>query len=93
LNFKSFPRVELVTRGKYKSLFQVSFKFGDSKKIFYQIIFKFKHRSFSEFSLKIHFYPEEVPMEKVLPLFKPFKPIFYFKFVEFRKVLFGSVKV
>jgi hypothetical protein len=29
-------------------------------------------------------------MEKVVPIFKPFKPIFYFNFFDIRKVLFGS---
>jgi hypothetical protein len=48
---------------------------------------------FSEFSFKIHFESEGVPMAKVLPLFKPFKPIFYFDFFEQGKVLFKSVKV
>jgi hypothetical protein len=33
----SFPRVELVTKCKYKSLVKVLFKFEDSKKKFYQI--------------------------------------------------------
>jgi hypothetical protein len=32
-------------------------------------------------------------MEKVVPLFKPFKTIFYSQFSENGKVLFGSVKV
>jgi hypothetical protein len=31
-------------------------------------------------------------MEKILPLFKPLKTIFYFKFFEQRKVLFESSK-
>jgi hypothetical protein len=41
---------------------------------------KFKLRSFSEFYFKIHFESEEVPREKVVPLFKPFKTIFCSKF-------------
>jgi hypothetical protein len=32
-------------------------------------------------------------MEKVVPLFKPFKIIFYFKFVEVEKVIFVLIKV
>jgi hypothetical protein len=32
-------------------------------------------------------------MEKVVPLFKAFKTIFYFKFFEVGKVLFRLVKV
>jgi hypothetical protein len=32
-------------------------------------------------------------MEKVVPLFKPFTTIFYFKFFEHQKVLFLSVNV
>jgi hypothetical protein len=32
-------------------------------------------------------------MEKVIPLFKQFKTIFYFKFFELRNVLFESVKI
>jgi hypothetical protein len=32
-------------------------------------------------------------MEKVSPLFQTFKVIFYFKFLELGKVLFGLVKV
>jgi hypothetical protein len=32
-------------------------------------------------------------MKKVAPFFNSFSTIFYFKFVELRKVLFGMVKV
>jgi hypothetical protein len=32
-------------------------------------------------------------MEKVVPLFKSFITVFYFKFFELRKVLFRSVKL
>jgi hypothetical protein len=32
-------------------------------------------------------------MEKVVPFFKPFTTIFYFKFFELGKIVFGSVKV
>jgi hypothetical protein len=45
------------------------------------------------FSLKIYFESEDVAMEKVLPLFKLFKSIFYFKISEPGKVFFGSVKI
>jgi hypothetical protein len=60
---------------------------------FYQILFKFKHRSFSEFQFKIHFESKDVPMVKVVLIFKTFKTIFHFKFSDQDKVLFGSVKV
>jgi hypothetical protein len=53
-----------------------------------QIRFKFKTRNFSEFSFKIHFEPEEVPMEKLVPLFKLFNYIFYLKFFEQEKSIF-----
>jgi hypothetical protein len=78
----------LVTRCKHKSLAQVSSKFEDSKKKSDQILSKFKPRSFSEFSFKIHLEFEEVPIQKVVPLFKLFKAIFYFKNFEPGKVLF-----
>jgi hypothetical protein len=52
-----------------------------------------KPRSFPDFSFEIHFESEEVPMEKVVPFYKPFIIIFYFKFVELGKVLFGPAKV
>jgi hypothetical protein len=35
-----------------------------------------------EFSFKIHFESEDVPMKKVVSLIKSFKPIFYFIFSE-----------
>jgi hypothetical protein len=53
----------------------------------------FKPRSFSEFSFKIHIESEEVPMDKVVPLFKPFKNIFYFKKIELGRMMFGSNEV
>jgi hypothetical protein len=68
-------------------------KNSSPKKKFYQILVKFKPRSFSEFSLKIDFEFIEAYMEKVVPIVKPFKTIFYSKFFEPGKVLFGSVKV
>jgi hypothetical protein len=48
---------------------------------------------FYEFSFEIHYESEEVPTEKDVPLFKSFTTIFYFKFFESGKILFGSVKV
>jgi hypothetical protein len=33
-----------------------------------------------------------MPVEKVVPLFKPFTTIFYFKIFELRKIKFGSIK-
>jgi hypothetical protein len=45
------------------------------------------------FSIKIHFISKEVPMEKIVPLFKTFKIIFYLNFSEQGKVLFWSVKI
>jgi hypothetical protein len=57
---------------------------------------KFYPNSNLEISLNfhtIHLESEEVPMEKVVPLFKPFKTIFHFKFFEQVKVLFRSAKV
>jgi hypothetical protein len=70
-----------------------SIHIGSPKKNFDQTLFKLKPRSFSRFSFKIHFEFESLSMEKVVPLFKPFKTIFYSQFSENGKVLFGSVKV
>jgi hypothetical protein len=53
----------------------------------------FKPRSFSEFSLKIHFESEEVSMDTIGPLIKTFKNVFYFKKKYLGKVLFGSKEV
>jgi hypothetical protein len=53
----------------------------------------FTPRSFSEFSFKIHFEYEEVYLEKVVSLLTTFKTIFYFKFLNLGKVLFGSKEV
>jgi hypothetical protein len=52
-----------------------------------------KPRKFSEFSFEIHSEYGEVPMKKVVPLFKSFTTIFYFKIFGCGKVLFGWVKV
>jgi hypothetical protein len=60
---------------------------------FPEILIKLKSESFSYFSFKIHFESKEVSMEKVVPLFNPFKTIFYFNFYEQGKVLFESIKV
>jgi hypothetical protein len=54
---------------------------------------EFKPRNFSEFSCKMPSKSEEVFMEKVLYLFKIFKTVFCFKFLELRNVPFESVKV
>jgi hypothetical protein len=43
--------------------------------------------------LKIQFESEEVYMENVVPLFKPFKTIFYLKFSDLGNVLFGSKEI
>jgi hypothetical protein len=72
----------LVTRCNCKSRVQVSSKFKDSKKKFYQILLNFKLRCFFEFSFKIHLEYEEDPMEKVVSCLKPFTTIFYLKFSE-----------
>jgi hypothetical protein len=49
-----------------------------------------KPRSFFDFfSFHIDFESEEVSMEKVVPLFKPLKTMFYLKNLELRKVLLG----
>jgi hypothetical protein len=50
-------------------------------------------RCFSEFSFKIHFEYEEVSTKKVVPFFKLFIIIIYFKFFELKKVPFGLVEV
>jgi hypothetical protein len=51
-----------------------------------------KPKSFSNFSFKIHLESKEVPLEKVVPFFKSFIAIFYFKIFKLGKVIFGSVK-
>jgi hypothetical protein len=38
----------------------------------------------------MHLESEEAPMEKIVPLFKPYKTIFYFKKIQTGKVPFGS---
>jgi hypothetical protein len=48
---------------------------------------------FPEFYFEIHLESGEVSMEKVIPLIKSFKNIFYFKFFDLRNVLFGSKEV
>jgi uncharacterized membrane protein (GlpM family) len=59
-----------------------------------EILLNYKPRNFSEFSFKIHVESREVPMEKVIPFFKPFTTISYFKKkIKLEKILFGSVKV
>jgi hypothetical protein len=75
---------------KYKSLVEVSYKFEDSKKKFYQILLNFKPRSLSKFSFEIQLEFEEVSMEKFVPLFKPFNSIFYLNFLEHGKSTFRS---
>jgi hypothetical protein len=67
-------------------------QFEDSKNNSYKILIKFKTRSFAEFSFKIHFKFEDISLEKVVSLFKPFNSIFYLKFFEPRKVPVGFVK-
>jgi hypothetical protein len=57
-------------------------KFHPNLKIPRRNSFKFKLRKFSEFLFEIYFESEEVPMEKVVPLFKPFTAKFYFKIFE-----------
>jgi hypothetical protein len=52
---------------------------------------KFKSRNFPKFSFQIPSESEEVSIEKVVHLFKILKSIFYFKFLELRKVKFGSI--
>jgi hypothetical protein len=47
---------------------------------------------FPEFLFEIHFESEDVPMEKVVPLFKPFGNIFYFKIFQLGRVLLRVVK-
>jgi hypothetical protein len=47
-----------------------------------------KPRSLSEFSFEIYSESGEVPMEKVVPFFKSFKTLFYFKKFKLVKVLF-----
>jgi hypothetical protein len=59
----------------------------------YRILLNFKPRSFSEFSFIFHFESQEVPIEKVVPFFKTFTTIFYFKFFELGKALFGLNKI
>jgi hypothetical protein len=49
--------------------------------------------NFSKFSFEIHFETGEVPKEKVVPFFKTFTTIFYFKLFKVGKVHFGWVKV
>jgi hypothetical protein len=66
---------------------------GSSKKKFYSILSNSKPRNFSEFSFEMHFESEEVPMETVVPFSKTFTTIFYFKFLDLRTILSGSVKV
>jgi hypothetical protein len=52
-----------------------------------------KPRKFSEFSFEIHLEIGEVPMEKVVPFFKTFTTIFYFKFLKLMKGLFRSKEI
>jgi hypothetical protein len=44
-----------------------------------EILLNSKPRNFSEFLFEIHFESGEIPMEKVVPFFKHFATIFYFK--------------
>jgi hypothetical protein len=62
-------------------------KFYPNLKFKEEILVNFKPRRFSNFSFEIHFESEEASMEKVAPHFKSFKFIFYFKFLELRKIL------
>jgi hypothetical protein len=52
-----------------------------------------KPGNFSEFSFEIHSEFEEVPIEKVVPIFKSFTTMSYLKNLELEKVIFGSIKV
>jgi hypothetical protein len=52
-----------------------------------------KPRNFSEFSFDIHFESGGVPMEEVVPFFKTFSTVFYFKIFKLGKVQFGAFKV
>jgi hypothetical protein len=63
------------------------------KKKLYLILSNSKPRHFPEFSFQIPFESEEVSMEKVVHLFEIFKTMFYFKFLELRKVKFESIKI
>jgi hypothetical protein len=58
-----------------------------------EILLNSEPRNFSEFLFEIHLKYGEVPMEKVLPFFKTFTTIFYFKLFEPGKVLPASIKV
>jgi hypothetical protein len=58
-----------------------------------EILLNSKHRNFFEFSFEIHFKSKEVPMEKIVPLIKTLKTVFYSRFLELRKVLFGSKEI
>jgi hypothetical protein len=51
------------------------------------------YRSLSEFYFKIHFESEEIFIRKVVSYLKYFLAMFYFKFLEHEKILFGSNKV
>jgi hypothetical protein len=55
-----------------------------------EILLNSKPRKFSDVPFQIHLESKEVPMENVLSFFKSFKTIFYSKFLELGKVLFGS---
>jgi hypothetical protein len=55
-----------------------------------EILLNSKPRNFSDFPFGIHLESKKVPTEKVVSFFKSFKPIFYSKFLELEKVLFGS---
>jgi hypothetical protein len=58
-----------------------------------EILLNSKPRSFSDFSFEAHYEFDDVPIEKVVPLFKSFTTIFYLKFLKLGKILFGSIKV
>jgi hypothetical protein len=58
-----------------------------------EIILNSQPRNFFEFSFEIHLESKEIPREKVVPLIQTFKTVFYFRFLELEKVLFGSKEI
>jgi hypothetical protein len=82
----------LTTRSKRETPGQISsnLKFP---RIFNQFSLISTHRNFLKFSFKIHFESDEASIRKVVSYFKCFPTIFYFTFLEYRKIPFGSVKL
>jgi hypothetical protein len=64
-----------------------------TKKKLHYILLNSRPRDFAEFSFQISYESEEVSMDKVVHIFEIFKTIFYFNFLELKKVPFGSVKI